>query len=299
MIEALTEAGSSRCSRSTAAVQAPTGTANHLGTKAVPVVPAVPAEEQNIIRDTDISRVEEQSLQHAPQGKAPLSLSSKSTGTPGTTGTGQDFCGVERSRNFISNGNNGTYSLDVRSPLGHRAVLNLTPISEAAFNERAAVLEYDAGLMRVEAERQAAAEQGFATPEELFAAVAAGWAERLRGLQASERLKCGQQCLMSALAFIEHGWALEALRCGWDELAIVGACPVAPWERLDRIGAAYSMFTPIAVTAGAILYRSSGCTCTKWMARAIKWTPKGVKAPLRLLRGSQAEGAVLPWERAR
>jgi hypothetical protein len=159
-------------------------------------------------------------------------------------------------------------------------VLNLTPISEAAFNERAAVLEYDAGLMRVEAERQAAAEQGFATLEELFAAVAAGWAERLRGLQASERSPRGRHCIAAALRFIEHGWALEALRCGWDELAIVGACPVAPWQRLDRLGAAYSMFTPIDVTPEAILYRSSG------------------KEPLRLLRGSQAEGAVLPWERA-
>jgi uncharacterized protein YjiS (DUF1127 family) len=151
MIEELTKAGSSRCSRSTAAAQAPTGTPNYLETKAVPVVPGVPAEEHNIIRDIGISRTEEQSLQHPSQGKAPLSLSSKRTGT---TGTGQEFCGVKRSRHFISNGNNGNYFIDVRSPLGHRAVLDLTPISEAAFNERAAALEFDAGLTRAEAERR-------------------------------------------------------------------------------------------------------------------------------------------------
>jgi hypothetical protein len=162
----------------------------------------------------------------------------------------------------------------------------LQAADEAAFSERAAALEHDEGLPRSEAERLAANEQGFATPEALLAAVASGWAEHLRRLQAPERSPRGRQCIAAAVAFIEHGWALEALRCGWSELELVGACPFAPWERLDRLGAAYSMFTPIEVTAEAILYRSSGCTCTKWMARAIKWTPKGVKAPLRLLRGS-------------
>lgn len=189
MIEELTKAGSSRCSRSTATAQTPTGTANLLETKEVPVVPAVPAEEQTIIRDTDISQTTEQSLQHTPQGEAPLSLSFKSTGT---TGTVQDFCGVERSCHFISNGNNGNYFVDVRSPLGHRAVLDLTPISEAAFNERAAALEFDAGLTRAEAERQAANEQGFDNPEDLLAAVVAGWAEHLRTLEASERSARGR-----------------------------------------------------------------------------------------------------------
>jgi hypothetical protein len=155
----------------------------------------------------------------------------------------------------------------------------LQAADEAAFSERAAALEYDEGLPRSEAERLAANEQGFATPEALLAAVASGWAEHLRRLQAPERSPRGRQCIAAAVAFIEHGWALEALRCGWSELELVGACPFAPWERLDRLGAAYSMFTPIEVTASAILYRSSG------------------KEPLRLLRGSQAEGARLPWER--
>jgi hypothetical protein len=275
MIEALTAPASSRCSRSMATAQTPSETTNHLETKAVPVVPAVPAEERNIIRDPDVSRSGEQSRQHTPQGEAPLSLSFKSTGT---TGTGQDFCGVERSRNFISNGNHGNHFVDVRSPLGHRAVLDLTPISEAMFNERAAVLEFECGLTQAEAERQAVREQGFATPDELFAAIAAGWAERLRGLQASERSKRGQQCLMSALAFIEHGWALEALRLGWPEAELVGGCPRKPWERLDLMGVAYADGTMVAVTAEAIFFHSSG------------------REPLRWLRASQADGAVLPWE---
>jgi hypothetical protein len=203
-------------------------------------------------------------------------------GDGGTAGGNDNFLGVPVFQVFQEENNQATSIACHRNGLEH---LPHEPVfqvfqtaNEAAFDERAAALEFDAGLTRAEAERQAASEQGFATPDALFVAVAAGWAERLRALQASERSKRGRQCLTSALAFIEHGWALEALRCGWDEPAIVGACPVAPWERLDRMGAAYSMFTPIDVTPEAILYRSSG------------------NGPLRLLRGSQADGAVLPWE---
>jgi hypothetical protein len=300
MIEALTAPGSSRCSRSTATAQTPTGTTNHLETRAVPVVPAVPAEEQNIIRDTYISRTEEQSRQHTPQGEAPLSLSFKSTGTPGTD---QDFCGVERSRYFISNGNTGNSRASLELEIPHAAapkeekraipvddliamepppgrgpVLDLTPVSEAAFNERAAVLEFDAGLTWAEAERQAANEQGFDNPEDLLAAVVAGWAEHLRKLQASERSPRGQQCITSALAFIADGWALEAPRLGWPEAELVGGCPRKPWERLDLIGATYAGGTVVAVTAEAILFHSSG------------------REPLRWLRASRADGARLPWE---
>ena len=141
---------------------------------------------------------------------------------------------------------------------------------EGRFNERASVLEYDCGLTRAEASRQAATEQGFATPDELFAALAAGWAERLHALQASERSRRGQQYLTSALAFIADGWALEALRCGWSELELVGACPVAPWERLDRVGAAYSTFTPIAVTAEVVLYRTLRFACCEARKRTVR-----------------------------
>jgi hypothetical protein len=81
------------------------------------------------------------------------------------------------------------------------------------------------------------------------------------------------------LAFIEDGWALEALRLGWSELELVGTCPVAPWERLDRLGAAYAEGRVIALTPEAVFYRSSD------------------KMLLRLLRASQANGARLPWER--
>jgi hypothetical protein len=168
---------------------------------------------------------------------------------------------------------------DGDGPPNGRATLDLSAIDVERFNERAGVLEHDAGLTRTEAERQAAAEQGFTALDELYGAAVGGWAERLRALHASEQSRRGQECITRALAFIEGNWALEALRCGWDELALVGACPVAPWERLDRLGVAYREGTVVAVTASAVLYHSSG------------------KEPLRLLRGSQADGTVLPWER--
>ncbi|MGZ8408677.1 MAG: hypothetical protein ACXWVS_01920 [Hyphomicrobium sp.] len=139
------------------------------------------------------------------------------------------------------------------------------------------MLQHEGGLSRWKAELQAARELGFDAPSQLFGAIAAGWAERLRALEASERSPRGQNCITAAgLAFIADGWALEALRCGWTELELVSVCPVAPWDRLDRMGAAYRAFVPFVITSEEMLYRAVG-------------------RPLRRLRGSQADGVVLPW----
>lgn len=181
----------------------------------------------------------------------------------------------------------GVTNLPGATPLKSlRSTTAVTPVTpknnntgdESAFNERAAVLRHDGGLSRWRAEPEAAREQGFDAPAKLFAAIVAGWAERLRELQTSEQSARGQQCIAGALSFIADGWAATALSCGWSELELVGACPRKPWERLDRLGAAYSAFAPFVITSEEILYRDA-------------------RRPLRRLRGSQADGGVLPWER--
>ena len=84
----------------------------------------------------------------------------------------------------------------------------------------------------------------------------------------------GGRCIASALRFILAGWAEQALALGWTELELVGADPQAPWERLDRRGAAYSELTVVAITAEHIIYEGRA----------------------RRRRGSQADGARLPWK---
>lgn len=147
-----------------------------------------------------------------------------------------------------------------------------------SFAEAAALLEYDHGLPRPDAERAAAAEQGFASAADLRAAAAAGWARELEALERTAWEPKAKQALAAALAFTRDGWAEKALALGWGELELVGADPRAPWERLDRLGAAYSRHAPSAVTAEAIIYRDA----------------RGVA--MRHLKGSQSLGAALPWE---
>lgn len=141
--------------------------------------------------------------------------------------------------------------------------------------ERAAIREYDGGLPRAEAERLAAQNQGFDDAPALFAAVMAGWAAGLARLALADQTPLGRRCIDRALAFIADGWAAQALALGWAEAELMGADPVAPWARLDRLGAAYLDFPIRAVTADCITYAPA----------------------LRLWRGTKAPGAVLPWER--
>lgn len=150
-----------------------------------------------------------------------------------------------------------------------------------AFEERAATAQHDGGLTRAQAEALAAQDQGCESAEALCAAAVLAWRAHLEALHRAERAPRGRDCIAQALRFIADGWAEKAAALGWPELELFGADPRAPWERLDRMGAAYSAFTPCAVTAETIVYPGSGAR------------------PMRRWRASQADGARLPWENVR
>ena len=123
-----------------------------------------------------------------------------------------------------------------------------------AFEERAAIIEHDAGLPRQEAEILAAQEQGHADAGSLHGATVERWAteiERLAKLPAVS--PDGAEALKRARAFIADGWALQAVRLGWDEAELFGVCPRVPWRRFDRKGAAFGGAVQ-AVTSDAMVY---------------------------------------------
>ena len=123
-----------------------------------------------------------------------------------------------------------------------------------AFEERAGIIEHDAGLPRQEAETRAAREQGHDNTDSLHGEVVAGWAaeiERLAKLPAVSPE--GAVALKRAQAFISEKWALQAARLGWDEVELFGVCPRAPWRRLDRRGVAFGGAVQI-VTQDAVAY---------------------------------------------
>jgi hypothetical protein len=138
----------------------------------------------------------------------------------------------------------------------HKAELltALAPPDLDAFEERAAIIEYDAGLTRHDAETLAAQEQGFANVPSLQGETARRWAaeiERLARLPAISPE--GAEALKRARTFISEGWALQAARLGWDEVELFGICPRATWRRRDRTGAAFGGAVQ-AVTAEAVAY---------------------------------------------
>ena len=123
-----------------------------------------------------------------------------------------------------------------------------------AFEERAGILEYDAGLQRHDAETRAAQEQGFSDVPSIQGAMTRRWAEEIERLAklptASDE---GTKALKRARAFISEGWALQAARLGWNEVELFGVSPRAPWQRLDRKGVAFGGAVQ-AVTADAVVY---------------------------------------------
>ncbi|MEM6742959.1 MAG: hypothetical protein AAF676_04360 [Pseudomonadota bacterium] len=146
-----------------------------------------------------------------------------------------------------------------------------------AFEERAAIREHDGGEAREDAERGAAAELGFEDPAALFSAAADHWRRALDALARRETSPCGRRHIAAALRFVAQGWAEQAAALGWTELELFGVAPKAPWAREDRMGAAYSPFKPIEVTAETFAYAGSG------------------SRPMRRWRGLQAPGSVTPW----
>ncbi len=109
-------------------------------------------------------------------------------------------------------------------------------------------------LTRQDAETRAAQEQGHADADSLHGDVVGRWAaeiERLATLPAVSH--DGSEALKRAQAFISEGWALQAVRLGWDEVELFGVCPAAPWRRLDRKGVAFGGAVQ-AVTQDAVVY---------------------------------------------
>ena len=126
-----------------------------------------------------------------------------------------------------------------------------------AFEERAAVIEYDGGLLRHEAELLAAQEQGIGDADSLHVEVVVRWAteiKRLANLPAAS--SDDTKALERAQAFISDGWALQAARLGWDEVDLFGVCPRAPWKRLNRSGVAFGGAVR-AITQAAVTYVGS------------------------------------------
>lgn len=117
--------------------------------------------------------------------------------------------------------------------------------SITAFEERAAILEHDAGMSRTEANRTAAKEFGFPHPRAFFVACLRGWrtaieAAWLPPAQTDEdqlRAESVAKLRSASLAFLDGDRTLEAVHCGWCEIQLFGVYGgIAPAARLDVLG---------------------------------------------------------------
>lgn len=152
---------------------------------------------------------------------------------------GVSEAGERRVRDVVENQN-----VTAKDTPTHQTHLKMETPAEAvdinSFQERAAIREHDGEQPRREAETRAAQELGFTDVHDLHGATVSRWAaeiDRLAELRAVDPK--GAETLRRAQAFIREGWALQAARLGWDECQLFGVCPHAPWQRLDRKGAAF------------------------------------------------------------
>ena len=100
----------------------------------------------------------------------------------------------------------------------------------------------------------AAQERGFSDASSLHRELVARWASEIEQLATLPVVSPdGAEALKRARAFIRKGWALQAVRLGWGEVELFGVCPRAPWQRLDRKGAAFGGAVQ-AVTQDAVAY---------------------------------------------
>ncbi len=122
-----------------------------------------------------------------------------------------------------------------------------------AFEERAAIIEFDGGQPRREAENLAAREQSFDDADSLHGELVRRWAAEIEPLANLPAVSPdGAEALKRAQAFISEGWALQAARLGWGEVELFGVCPRAPW-RLGGQGAAFGGAVQV-VTQDALAY---------------------------------------------
>ncbi len=109
-------------------------------------------------------------------------------------------------------------------------------------------------LTQEQAETLAAQEQGYDDAGSLHGELVERWATEIERLAKLPVVSPdGAEALKRAQAFIRDGWALQAVRLGWGEVELFGVCPVAPWQRLDRKGAAFGGAVQ-AITAEAVVY---------------------------------------------
>ena len=83
---------------------------------------------------------------------------------------------------------------------------------------------------------------------------------------------------MTAMAFINDGWADRALTLGWTMNELFGVDALAPWARLDRLGAAYLAKNIVAVTDRTMTLNAS----------------QGSRLTLR--RNQKRAGQAYPWQ---
>jgi hypothetical protein len=137
-------------------------------------------------------------------------------------------------------------------------------IDLTAFAERCAVLQYDHGLSRQDAERMAAQEVGQECIEGLHAAAIAQWCGEIHALQDLNSRE-GERLVSLSLDFLASDWAAMALAYGWDEIALFAVFD-GPWptlrSRLDGQGLipaiALSLLAPqvVEIDVGAAILSS-------------------------------------------
>lgn len=137
-------------------------------------------------------------------------------------------------------------------------------IDITAFTERCAILQYDHGLSRQEAERIAAQEVGQECIEGLHAAAIEQWRGEIHALQDLNSRE-GERLVSLSLNFLASDWAALALACGWDEIALFAVFD-GPWptlrSRLDGQGLipaiAFSLFALklVEIDAGVAILSS-------------------------------------------
>ena len=124
----------------------------------------------------------------------------------------------------------------------------------AAFEERSVICEHDGGSPRQEAEMLAARERGFSNAPSLHRELVARWATEIEWLATLPAVSPdGAEALKRARAFIRQGWALQAVRLGWDEVELFGVCPSARLRDFAGLGIAFGGEIKV-ITQDAIFY---------------------------------------------
>lgn len=117
----------------------------------------------------------------------------------------------------------------------------------ADFEERAAILEHEAGLTRQEAETVAAVELGHDDDASFYAAQIATWRREIEALP-HPNMKEGAALVNTSLDFLASEWALKAVAAGWDENSLFGVFD-GPWTAIRSRYDAQGLIPGIALSA--------------------------------------------------